>query len=153
VSQFTHLRDENGIWTLCGILEAPHYVEGGESAVAFFRSLIVTGRACPICRRRLEDPGRRIEFPDFEFKTTCTYCEEADNLSDDVTILVKVALTPHNEEDCIVWMRCSRCECGKPCSEDVALDAWKEEVIREAAELQAAMTEERISYERRRAHP
>ena len=122
-----HFRRDTSPWTLCGSIEAPHYVEGGKDAESLWRWLAEKGEdcACEVCLRRLNDPTQFVEMPTFEFSEIgCRRCEELENHIEAVPIAVRIDHGVRGEGDTVVWMRCVRCGSTNPCSEDTALDYW-----------------------------
>ncbi len=148
MSAHTHFRHRGRSHTLCGILDVPHYVEGGEDAVSFFKNsvVLIAGTACPICADAIKHPERKVESPDFEFLTVCHYCEEADDHIDEVAVVVRM------DDNCVYWMRCSRCGCGRPCSEDTALEAWREYRRCQSMEARDCQVEHQVMEARWRDH-
>jgi hypothetical protein len=137
-----HFRHQGQPWTLCGSIEAPYYIEGDETAVRAFLAIAEADRerACSVCLEKIEDPGKAIDLPYFEFtELECSHCEEHDDYVEPVPILV--GLDTSGGYNDVRWLRCTRCGGTAPCSEDAALEAAdahqveKDNEAREAAGL------------------
>ena len=140
-----HFRRDTSPWTLCGAIDAPHYVEGGKAAESLWRWLAEKseGSACEACLRRLNEPTQFVEMPTFEFSEIgCRRCEELENHIGISPIAVRIDHGVTDEGDTVVWMRCLRCGSTNPCTEDTALDFWAVESQRlrdEALERSAGL--------------
>lgn len=123
-STIFHFRHRGQPWTLCGSIEAPYFIEGDETALHAFFAIATSspGRACAACRSLLEDPCSFVEQPTFEFtEFGCDHCEEADDYTEVVPILVSLDTTSDYID--IRWLRCTRCGGADPCSRSAAADA------------------------------